>query len=230
MVVQCIMDKYYKYKHIFSGASTIDDIKFIKDKCPPEDYPLIDAIIRSIYIQHHFGFSKMNEIIKVLGTHKYREESEKYIDGLKQTPSNNTIVLLNNYSNICELQHIQDEIFAKIINTKPVNETYIDLPKIDNKCPHCGRLNSAPLGTTYIVCGVDVSGVLPIDNYDESCLNDWCFSCGKRLCKNWYTDELYNKTNRIHDNLCCKIHARKNNLQYPEDYCQCSRRNILSLL
>lgn len=206
------MEKYYKYKHIFSGAQTIEDIQYLREKCPKEDYPLIDSLIRTIKIKHKLSFIKMNEILLELKKLKYLEECQKYLENFPEYKEDK----------------LQNSVITKILTSKKSNITYIDLPMLDKNCPHCGTINSAPLGTTYIVCGVDSRGITSINNLNgvNYCFGDWCFECGKKLCKSWYENELYNSANRKHDSTCCQLHAIKNGFKYPQDYCNCVSLNL----
>jgi hypothetical protein len=211
--------EYNKYKKFFDGIIMECDIIFLKKYCPIEDHPMIDNIInmKKYFYNNDTGiFSMINnddkigcvdifKIIDEINKLKYQEDCEKYIQLMKQKA-------MNKY---------QKNILTQIISKKPHDLTYIDLPQIEKCCPHCEKKNMAPLGTVYIICGVDSQGLKPINNYDESCLNDWCFDCGKKLCKNWNKDNLFVVGNRIHNNECCRKHAQKNGNKYPEDYCQC---------
>lgn len=96
--------------------------------------------------------------------------------------------------------------------------------KVEKECPHCNNKYIDYDDTSYTICGYSSRG------YDwKGCGCDWCFTCGKKLCKRWDHHELYNKLNRFHDRRCCKLHAYSTNSIYPNDYCQCSnfyvRRN-----
>lgn len=197
------MDTYYKYKAILSAVSSQDDIDLLKTKCPENDIPLINSIIKSLPKENKLSNLTMFSILKYLSTIKYRDEAEKYIKRY------------SDYQN----DPIQKQLLTNIIQNKKYDNSYIDISKISKECPHCGHLNYAPLDTTYIVCGVDPIGETAINV--DGCLNDWCFSCGKRLCKNWCINELNNLNNRIHNKECCAKHALENNLKYPDDYCIC---------
>lgn len=111
--------------------------------------------------------------------------------------------------------HTLKRIISKKIYSEPINnKSYY----FQAQCPHCGRKNTGTSKTDYIVCGYTSKG------YDwKGCGRDWCFKCGKKLCKNWNFDHLYNKLNRIHDNKCCKVYAERIGDIYPDDYCQCNR-------
>lgn len=87
---------------------------------------------------------------------------------------------------------------------------------LTKKCPHCNKEFKNATNDAYVVCGYDVKG------YDwKGCKKDWCFQCGKKLCKAWDTDELYNINNRYHGS-CCKKFAKKNNMN-PEEFCSCNK-------
>lgn len=201
------MDKYYKYKHIFSCLETKDDVDILRSKCPIDDYSIIDSIISSITFKQQPGFSTTNNLIEKTIKMKYRNEIEKYLLDLHATHD----MILN---------PIQQSIFDKIKTRKNYDVSYTHALLIEKPCPHCGLIKKAPFGTSYVVCGVDSRGIISID-FDNGCLNDWCFECGKKLCKNWCKDSLHNQTNRVHSIECCSAHAAENGFTYPDDYCIC---------
>ena len=213
------MNKYYKYKNIFSGAISIDDMIFLRNKCPECDYYIIDSITGTHLPQSYVGCTQMNKIVEHLVSLKYKEECTKYLEDYINNIAYSSIhrAKTKNFTNA------QNDTITKIISMKPKDETIINLPNIEKACPHCGRINKAPIGTKYIVCGIDSLGITPIDNFDNACLNDWCFSCGKKLCKNWYADKLYDEKNRTHTAECCKKHASEHGRTYQTEYCQCSK-------
>jgi hypothetical protein len=144
----------------------------------------------------------------------------------------------NNYNNdITELIEdmkkstddiVQLNIIDKMVSLKNKNNNYnnenfnIIKNKIKKKCPHCDNLTTEYDTTTYTICGYSASG------YDwKGCGYDWCFQCGKKLCKCWQLDQLFNKLNRFHDKRCCKSHAHKNGCNnYLDDYCQCNNMYV----
>lgn len=122
-----------------------------------------------------------------------------------------------------DVRHILDDkaqinTLMRIISNKPhkiiVNT---DSPKIISKnCPHCGIKTSGTNIVDYQICGYSVKG------FDwKGCGKDFCMNCGKKLCKSWNNDYLFNKLNRCHDAKCCKNYALKNNFKYPDDFCMC---------
>lgn len=209
------LDKYYLYKCIFNNNLSKKDVEILRNKCPEEDKSLVDKIIRCTKYKE-IGYYEMNHIIDDINKMNYVEECQNYIgDVLNKMPNNND----THYGNF--FNESQSIILNRIISSKSNDDRYIDHILIDKKCPHCGQLNSAPINTTYIICGIDMMGILPIDNCSNACNCDWCFKCGKKLCKNWYLNELYITENRVHDNICCQLHAITNNNKYPDDYCHC---------
>jgi hypothetical protein len=88
--------------------------------------------------------------------------------------------------------------------------------KIYRCCPHCNKKNYTMNNTIYVICGYSNKGFDWI-----GCQKDWCFSCGKKLCKCWDIDELFNICNRFHDGKCCKKYAHDANYDYKKEYCQC---------
>lgn len=93
---------------------------------------------------------------------------------------------------------------------------------IKKSCPHCNNNVESDSNTEYIICGYDEYG------YDwKGCGNDWCFKCGKKLCKSWFLNELFNINNRYHNNKCCYKHSIKQNNNYMQDYCHCVNLHVL---
>lgn len=201
------MDKYYKYKHLFSGVYSKDDITFLCSKCPTEDKSLIECIINGMDLKDTIGITTMATLIDKANNKKHSVEIDEMIRELN---------VLYGF----KLSDMQKTIFDKIKYSKtPI----VDMPQImlEKECPHCGLIKKSPVGTTYVICGVDSNGRAAID-FNHGCLNDWCFECGKKLCKNWCRDSLHNTVNRTHNGLCCQIHAADNKLKYVSNYCTCN--------
>lgn len=99
-----------------------------------------------------------------------------------------------------------------------------EIEYLSKKCPHCRINMKMPKDTSYVICGFADT----FRGYDwRGCCNDWCFSCGKMLCKSWEKDRLNIVTNRFHDDECCKLHAKRNGYDYEKDYCLCSNKNVI---
>lgn len=94
----------------------------------------------------------------------------------------------------------------------------IDENHITKHCPHCDNSCKGTIETAYIICGYDDH----LNGFNwKGCGRDWCFVCGKKLCKQWNENELYTDEQRNHNKECCKRIAKKNNENYEENYCQC---------
>lgn len=116
--------------------------------------------------------------------------------------------ILNSISDIAQINTLK-----RIIEKKPYRQ--FNIQKIRN-CPHCNKKNIYDGMNTYVICGYTSKG------YDwKGCGKDWCFQCGKKLCKSWNNDMLFNKFNRTHNSKCCKHYALKLNDIYPDNYCMC---------
>jgi hypothetical protein len=94
---------------------------------------------------------------------------------------------------------------------------------ISKKCPHCFHMLYMPANTTYVICGYHNTN----SGYDwNGCGRDWCFSCGKMLCKKWEIDSLNLQMNQSHDDECCELRAQLNGHNYLNDYCQCNNIHV----
>jgi len=152
--------------------------------------------------------------VDIINAVEYREDAMKILNDIEL-----------NYDDAAQLNTLK-----KLVEQKS-RKSSNDIEKIedDNRkelyfmkyCPHCEKKNVCLLGTSYIICGYSEKG------YDWiGCGRDWCFKCGKKLCKHWNTDQLFNKLNRYHNNKCCRSYATKVNDKYPQNYCSCFTENV----
>ena len=146
------------------------------------------------------------------------------LDAVLQTESRDDALTLKNSltsrSNDAIYNRTLDKIVSRKRNNRASRNTIYNAPTklISKECPHCGETMRMPEGTTYVICGYPDTQ----RGYDwRGCCEDWCFSCGKMLCKTWDKDDLNVEGNRHHDDVCCKAHAKRNGHAYPEDYCHC---------
>jgi hypothetical protein len=116
------------------------------------------------------------------------------------------------------------ERIARRKNYRKLEQKIIHIvPHISKKCPHCSYVLNLPENTNYVICGYQNTN----QGYDwNGCGKDWCFYCGKMLCKKWEINALNLQINRNHDDACCSAHATNNGNKYPDDYCQCNNINI----
>jgi len=162
-------------------------------------------------------YSKFIEYLQKLNKIPYRDNTNKLKDEiLQQTSDNAQIISVNRIISRKPFTPVYKTLNEIRNNNKSINNKSNELG-VWKQCPHCTRRYFRDNNTTYIICGYADSS----SGYDwKGCSKDWCFKCGKKLCKNWNIDHLYDKKNRYHNNKCCKSHAIKHNNKYPEDYCQ----------
>lgn len=203
-------DFYNKYKHIMSGMRTIEDCYLIMEKSNLTiiNKKILLSMIEGKKIEKCIDYILMKEIVRDLYNYKYREEAYAQIP-----------LIMNKTNNLAQIK-----TFTRIANSKPLKPPFISIREINTNvsniskpCPHCSHICTAPKFSEYIICGFGNNG------YDwEGCGKDWCFKCGKILCKSWENDMLFIEENRCHNMECCKHHAHSNNKTYPDDYCQCN--------
>lgn len=116
---------------------------------------------------------------------------------------------------------VQLNTLNRIIKTKQLQQSFDKPVRTIKACPHCGEFNIGDTNSYYTICGYPKKGLS-----DTGCGNDWCFKCGKKLCKSWNYDELFNKSNRIHDSICCKKNAQIKKHRYPDEYCMCTNNCV----
>lgn len=206
---------YDKLKNIFNGALTKKDCFTILNNLNIKDIieqRIAINIINSKKFGNHIDYVTFNKYLTELNNCSYREEATLKLNNMiKETSDLSQIKTLTRVCNMKPIRPI--EMLKNNISTKE------DL--VVNFCPHCSKDYKLPRVTNYIICGHEGN------QFDWSgCGRDWCFSCGKMLCKTWEEDLLYHYDNQIHDSKCCKIHAEQNNHSYPDDYCQCINKNV----
>lgn len=212
-----LSDQFNKLKYNILGSKTKEDAYYILDKYKLDNkcYNLMTSFINGKKYDHALDNESMKKYIKDISTYKYKEDAYELISQI-----------LLQTSDIAQIKTL-----TRIADMKPNKPQYISMKElkqrnkenyITKKCPHCGYKRPMPKNTVYVVCGYNESG------YDwEGCGKDWCFKCGKMLCKSWEQDQLYLPTNRFHDSKCCKKHAILSGQKYPEDYCRCNNAFVL---
>jgi hypothetical protein len=207
--VQHIGEKIYmEFQAILEGCDTsLDAIQFANNYCEkyPEYKSMIKSMMQSNIYQDNIDIFTKSEIIRNTDNYVRRDDiidsiekiSGKTNDEVFKRTMYNIANRKNNY--FCEKKKIQKS-------------------RINKKCPHCNYIMSFPEDTTYVICGHSDDKL----GYDwNGCGKDWCFYCGKILCKNWDKHALYLAINRIHTDECCSEHAKETNRKYPDEYCSC---------
>lgn len=165
---------------------------------------LLDSLVNEDRYQNSMNIDKFKLYLDIIDFIYYYNDAVVIIDDIE----------LNNKDKS------QIKTLKRLIQNKPIKNVnnVSDYKSIFYKnCPHCGKKNPGTLGTTYIICGYNNKG------FDwKGCGHDWCFKCGKKLCKNWNNNMLFNKANRFHDGKCCKHYANLIGDIYNDTFCQCN--------
>jgi len=214
--------KYYNI--ILSGCRNKEDCKKIIEKINKNKYNIsiynkIVNILMSVANSKKNDFSyddnTMLKYMQDLEKIKYREDAYEVL---------NNLILNTKYS-------AQIKTFIRIADSHPLRPQIISTQEIrdrkkeifiSKKCPHCKYPTTRNKNTLHVICGYGDN-----NGFDwQGCTRDWCFNCGKMLCKQWdRDDQLYIMSNRFHDNKCCKKDAKKRNLDY-NDYCSCNHTYV----
>ncbi len=196
---------YYIYKHIVNSAFTPKDMNYLSTDIANQNVINVLSTMEYMLNTEHMSDIDFIEFIDKISKERYREDIYNMLESNKH------------YTNI------QKNCIDRIVKNKPTRKYDVDeantkqICREEKNCPHCGHNNISYKDNIYYICGYTNKG------YDlEGCGNDWCFSCGKRLCKNWINNDLFMISNRFHNNRCCKKYAEDNNLDYDNDFCHCS--------
>jgi DNA-directed RNA polymerase subunit N (RpoN/RPB10) len=208
-------DVYKKLSIILSGCNNISDAHDISDRFVdkyPQYKKMITSVINGKKYDNTMSLKSIHGTISDISLLKYAEE---------------VYSLVNNISEGKILSSSQKRTFRRLEKTKDIKPYTSDLTSNNGTahkfCPHCKYKQYASNTTNYIICGYDDNG----NGRDlEGCGRDWCFKCGKMLCKKWDDDELYVKIHRVHDSRCCKRYAQYIDKDYEKNFCHCSNYNV----
>lgn len=212
-----LFNQYNKLKYNILGSKTKEDAYFILEKYRPDTkcYNLMSSLVNGKKYDHALDNETMKKYISDIFSIKYKEDAYESISQI--LPQTSDIAQIKTFTRIADMKSNRPQ-YISLKEIKKRNKENI----ITKKCPHCAYKCSMPKDTVYIVCGYSDSG------YDwEGCGKDWCFKCGKMLCKNWDQDQLYLPTNRFHNSKCCKKHSIQFGHSYPENYCRCSNAFVI---
>lgn len=212
---------YNRFKNILSGCTTLSDAIYYAEIMSLEFPYLHDLFLSAVYSNTYVSMldtRTLKNVILEIENYVYREDVEEFLKKrFKET-----------------LNEVQKKTFDRIINTKqikPINSKNIEVYEIkkhddeikEMSCPHCKTQYFLNKNTEYVICGYTDNH----NGYDwKGCNRDWCFKCGKMLCKSWQEHKLYVNDNQNHNSKCCREHAKKYNNKYPNDYCQCRNKNV----
>jgi hypothetical protein len=217
-------NKYNEFKNILQGCKNINDAEYFADtyiKKNQETKKLVNCLLHGKkYSNNIKDFRTMQKIMEKCNECEYREDVMEIIkeNFFLSKPTNN--IQYKTLLRIADSKKILTETSYRYAFNKKEKVT----PIVKN-CPHpnCGRPYRGTDETSYVICGYENNNI----GYDwYGCKRDWCFSCGKMLCKEWQKNQLNVDPNRLHDSECCKRHALDNKRTYITDYCQCENKYV----
>jgi len=213
-------NKYNEFRYILSGCRTILDAYYFANiyiKNNPEMKHIIYSMVCGKKYENVLDYQTMISILEDISHSDCQLEAN--------------LIIENNKSD----DITQVSVFRRIVKNKPIKTdsdiklsthttTYADSINLEKKtCPHCYHMYKSVRSTSYVICGYEDIRL----GYDwKGCMKDWCFKCGKCLCKEWYADKLFMEANRTHNKECCIKHAKLMGKKYPDDYCQCDNISI----
>jgi len=227
--------KYTQFKHILSGCRSILDAYYFADiyvKRNPEMKNIIHSMINGKRYENVLDFRTMKNVLYDISKIQYQDDADKVIDMMtKKTTDSTQLKTLSRSAKVKPVRQIQKSD-TEIAQYDPKNIRYVKIKTFDYEtyadtvtkpCPHCNHNCTASADASYLICGYSD----PKMGYDwDGCGCDWCFRCGKLLCKSWENNKLFVDQNCIHNDECCRKHAKEHNNNYPNDYCQCSNDNV----
>lgn len=216
-----INNKYNEFKNILSGCRTYLDAMYFGDlygKRNPEMKDIINSMINGKRYDNIMDSQTMIDFMGSINKCIYQDDTEKFLDIASSKQFDN--------AQSKSLKRIANSKQIRNISFKQIKPNIIKLNMLSRECPHCQHICIAEPKTKYIICGYSDTK----KGFDlEGCGKDWCFKCGKILCKSWNENKLFNESNRTHNSICCKEHSILHNKIYPNDYCMCINRKEIIL-
>lgn len=227
-------NKYYEIKSILSGCRNITDAKYLIKlylKNNSESKKLAYSLLYGKIYDDSNNFNTFFELMNNINDSDNYEYCTKIINDFYPNKNCNSLqiktltkilnkknIIKNNETNTYQTDGLNN--FLNLTNNKNNKKTkHNDIVK---NCPHCSKQYIGYDGLTHVICGYHNQHY----GYDwKGCMKDWCFTCGKKLCKSWNENKLYLEINRIHDSECCKKYA-SNNCELYENYCQCNNKYV----
>ena len=212
-------NKYEEIKNILSGCRNINDAKYLVKLYLKHNSELKKLAYSLLYGKIYDDCNDYNtfyEIINRINDSDNNDYCTKMINEFYPYKNSNNIQMktLNKFINKKKFSKIfesNSENFNFVNNHNPhifnINQNKnkkIKQNEIIKNCPHCLIPYIGHDGLTHVICGYHNQH----QGFDwKGCTKDWCFSCGKKLCKSWNENKLYLEINRFHDSECCKKYA-----------------------
>lgn len=221
-------NKYVEFNNVLSGCRTILDAYYFGEKynkLNPEMKSIVSSMINGKRYDQVLDMRTMMSVIELLDRVQYKDEAEEIVE--RYTKKTTDVVQLKALKKLIKNKLIRPTNKLKnydIQNYIGIIENMENIDIITKPCPHCSHECESFINSNYVICGCTDFH----KGWDwVGCKKDWCFSCGKMLCKSWEPNQLYVELNRYHDNECCRTHAKNNNKKYPDDYCQCHNKYVV---
>jgi len=180
---------------------------------------ILQKLMESLMDENNYRKTMQREqffkLIKKLEKYKFRGDCKDIEDNIYDYTED--AAQINTIRRLIKKKETEPDI-VPLCNLRSIPKKEVTLTK---KCPHCGMSKTEDSNAEYVICGYNTKG------FDwQGCGFDWCFQCGKKLCKCWNVNHLYNLKNRYHNNKCCRSHALKTGGLYPDEYCQCRNKFV----
>ncbi len=219
--------KYGKiYDKNYDNQKFLEIMKLVNDSSVSEQYL---KIINDYYPKQNNNNIQIKTLLRIIeiknknGTEKEKNNTEKEKnknENENKTNDENT----NNKINFAKNMLTHFDINSHILFNQTSTKKKCKPDEIIKKCPHdnCGKEYIGNINTNHVICGYgDIH-----NGYNwEGCQRDWCFACGKKLCKSWDNDKLYLEPNRIHNSECCKQYCLFHKESY-DNYCHCNNKYV----
>jgi len=211
---------YNKFKFILSGCKTIIDAYYFAEiYCNGNNdiKQLVHSMVNGKKYNLVADFRTMKYAINEVASCMYQDEAEQIIEKYREDTCDATqIATLMRIMRTKQKQHKQ-------ISIKKNNNQPAEIVLCEKICPHCNHKCKSLVTASYVICGYTNSK----NGYDwDGCGKDWCFQCGKKLCKSWQGNKLYVESNRCHNGECCRKTANDNNEDYEMEYCMCTNEFV----
>jgi len=209
------MEIFYEYKDkIINASDNCDGTSILNDALKlttnHTEQKLLESLINDDTYNIKMDLDKFIIYLNILDFIYYYDDAQKILEDILQQIKNTA----------------QVNTLKRIIKNKPIKQSNNDLTILLNKqCPHCDQKTYGNATCYYLICGYNIRG------FDwKGCGRDWCFICGKKLCKSWNINSLFNQINRYHNGKCCKKYATTNGFKYPDDFCMCQSNEFVDRL
>jgi hypothetical protein len=230
-------NKYNEIRNILSGCKNIDDAKYIMKiylRNNPESKKIAMSVLFGQTYEDNISSNILHEIMEKINNCSNYDMCLKLINEYYPNDNNNILKLktlkkmlskkeiIKNNNSLHNINPHQNYLININLNCSNKQNKKIKQNEILKECPHCSKPYIGNENLTHVICGYNNSH----QGFDwEGCTKDWCFSCGKKLCKSWIENKLYLEINRTHNFECCKKHASTNCELYG-NYCQCNNKYV----